>query len=215
MRRALAAAAIVMLVPGTSAAQDTVRGGVTFARAPVLEPGVHRDTIRPGETLFYAVEVGDGMFFKVRANLRTRAHVQPLATRLRVYNGQRVEDRLAQDAGFIRPPGALGLLARSGRVGPPSVDFPDPGTQYFSVSVGGPGGRVGAELGLFLGIQVKPPPERDVPVVLEEPLPRDRPEPSRTGTYVLAALVGALLGGLGALVLSKLRQPPGRLQRSL
>lgn len=211
MKRALAVAAL-LLCAAPAGAQEPVRGGASFRRAPVLEPGEHRDTIRPGETLYYGVDVAEGEVLVVRAILRSGDRVRPLATRLRIYNAQRVEDPTALDAGFIRPPGTLGLVTRSAAVGGSSVDHPTPGIQYFSVSVGG---RVGAELDLTLGVKVKPAPEREIPAVLDPPPPPPPEEPSRRGTYALAALLGALAGGLAMLGLSKLRQAPKALRHRL
>jgi hypothetical protein len=216
VRRILALVALAIVAGAYPAtAQQTVRGGVSFRRAPALEPGEHRDTIRPGETLFYAVEVDEGELFTVRAILRSRDRLQPLETRVRVYNSQRVEDPFAQDAGFLRAPGTLGLHVRSGAVGASSVDYPAAGGQYFSVSVGSPRGRVGAEIDLALSVKLKPAPEHELSIV-ETPPPAPAPEPeSRGGTYLLAGFAGALVGGVVAFAASKLRQAPSGLRHRL
>lgn len=213
MRRVLAVAALV-LCASPVAAQEPVRGGTSFRRAPVVEPGEHRDTIRPGETLFYGVQVDEGNVLTVRAILRSGDRLQPLETRVRVYNAQRVEDQFAQDAGYLRPPGTLGLHARSGRVGPPSVDYPEAGTHYFSVSVA-PRGGAGTEIDLSLGVKVKPAPEHEALVVSTPAPSRELPSESHRGTYLLAAFGGAVLGGLVTFVASKLRQPPSGLRHRL
>lgn len=213
MKRTLAVAALV-LACAPALAQEAVRGGASFRGAPVLDPGEHRDTIRPGESLYYGVDAGEGEVFTVRAILRSRDRLQPLGTRLRVYNAQRVQDPFAQDAGFLRPPGTLGLHARSGRVGAPSVDYPEAGTHYFSVSVA-PTGRAGTEIDLALGVKVKPAPAHEAPVVAPPPpsrVPRGEP---RGGTYLLAALGGAVFGGVAAFGASKLRQPPSGFRHRL
>ena len=213
MKRALAIAAL-LLCAAPATAQEPVRGGSTFRRAPVLEPGEHRDTIRPGETLFYGVGVAEGNVFTVRAILRSGDRAQPLETRLRVYNAQRVEDAFAQDGGFLRAPGTLGLHARSGAVGPPSVDYPAGGTHYFSVSVA-PRGGVATEIDLSLGVKVKPAPSHEAPVVSTPPPSRAPLGEPRGGTYLLAAFGGALAGGIVTFVASRLRQPPSGLRHRL
>ena len=44
---------------------ESVVGGVGFNDAPLLEPGVHEDTLRPGEQLFYRVPVDWGQAARV------------------------------------------------------------------------------------------------------------------------------------------------------
>jgi Ca-activated chloride channel family protein len=73
MRRALAvAAALLLVLPAAAAAQtsaqvEAVVGGGSFANAPLLEPGSYRDTILPGERLYYAVRLRAGQQLRVRA----------------------------------------------------------------------------------------------------------------------------------------------------
>jgi Ca-activated chloride channel homolog len=75
MRRALAvAAALLLVLPAAAAAQtsaqvEAVVGGGSFANAPLLEPGSYRDTILPGERLYYAVRLRAGQQLRVRARL--------------------------------------------------------------------------------------------------------------------------------------------------
>jgi Ca-activated chloride channel homolog len=75
MRRALAvAAALLLVLPAAAAAQtsaqgEAVVGGGSFANAPLLEPGSYRDTILPGERLYYAVRLRTGQQLRVRARL--------------------------------------------------------------------------------------------------------------------------------------------------
>jgi len=53
-----------------SAAQaEPVVGGGSFANAPLLEPGTYRDTILPGERLYYGVRLDAGQRLRVRAKL--------------------------------------------------------------------------------------------------------------------------------------------------
>jgi hypothetical protein len=75
VRRALAVAALGLLgLPGAAGAQasapgEAVVGGGSFANAPLLEPGNYRDTILPGERLYYAVRLQAGQQLRVRAKL--------------------------------------------------------------------------------------------------------------------------------------------------
>jgi hypothetical protein len=75
MRRALALAAVVLLAAPaaagaqTAAAREPVVGGGSFADAPLLEAGRYRDTILPGERLFYGVRLEPGQRLRVRAKL--------------------------------------------------------------------------------------------------------------------------------------------------
>ena len=75
MRRALALAAMALLAaPAAAGAQSSaprepVVGGGSFADAPLLESGRYRDTILPGERLFYGVRLEPGQRLRVRAKL--------------------------------------------------------------------------------------------------------------------------------------------------
>lgn len=70
MRRVacLAVLGLLLAVP-TAAAQDAqpIRGGGGFNDAPRLRPGSYTDSIRIGETLHYAVAVGEGQQVTARA----------------------------------------------------------------------------------------------------------------------------------------------------
>ncbi|MDQ3916119.1 MAG: hypothetical protein M3323_12480 [Actinomycetota bacterium] len=215
MTRALFVVAFAATVMTLEAgAQVAVKGGAGFVDAPDLGTGEHRDTIRPGETLYYGVEVPEGMVLKVRAILDSRDRLQPLETRLQLYNARRVADPFARDGGFIRPPRGLGLFVRSGRVGAPSPDYPVSGTHYFSVSVAAPRNGVPAELSLVLGVNVKPAPPRPTPAPMAPPL-EPPPPVGRGPTYAFAAVGGLLLGGVAAFVASKLKEPPPGFRRRL
>ena len=75
MRRALALAlGLLLAVPAAAGAQpdqqgQAVVGGGSFANAPLLESGRYRDTILPGERLFYGVRLEPGQRLRVRAKL--------------------------------------------------------------------------------------------------------------------------------------------------
>jgi Ca-activated chloride channel family protein len=71
-RGVVVAAVLATLLPAAAArAQDSDRkpavGGGSYNDAPLLEPGSYRDTIRPGERVFYAFDVKAGQRLHVRA----------------------------------------------------------------------------------------------------------------------------------------------------
>jgi Ca-activated chloride channel family protein len=73
-RRVLPLAVVLALLPAATAqAQGTDRkpavGGGSYNDAPLLEPGSYRDTIQPGERVFYAFAVKAGQRLHVRAVL--------------------------------------------------------------------------------------------------------------------------------------------------
>jgi hypothetical protein len=71
MRRVLLAAVLLALVPAAARAQGSDRrpaiGGGSYNDAPLLEPGRYRDTLRPGERVFYAFDVKAGQRLHVSA----------------------------------------------------------------------------------------------------------------------------------------------------
>ena len=71
MRRVLVALVLLALVPAAARAQGADRrpavGGGSYNDAPLLEAGSYRDTIRPGERVFYAFDVKPGQRLHVRA----------------------------------------------------------------------------------------------------------------------------------------------------
>ena len=73
--RALAVgAALTLAAPAAALAQGApVVGGGSFASAPLLEPGSYRDTILPGERLYYGVKLEPGQQLRVRARLDVKA----------------------------------------------------------------------------------------------------------------------------------------------
>ena len=73
MRRALLLCLLLALAaPAAASAQaqgEAVVGGGSFADAPLLESGSYRDTILPGERLFYGIRLEPGQQLRVRAKL--------------------------------------------------------------------------------------------------------------------------------------------------
>ena len=78
MRRALVLAlALALAAPAAASAQAEqgapVVGGGSFANAPLLESGSYRDTILPGERLYYGVRLEPGQQLRMRAKLDVKA----------------------------------------------------------------------------------------------------------------------------------------------
>ena len=73
MRRALLLWLLLALAaPAAATAQaqgEAVVGGGSFADAPLLESGTYRDTILPGERLFYGIRLEPGQQLRMRAKL--------------------------------------------------------------------------------------------------------------------------------------------------
>ena len=61
-------ASLLVLALLAPASQPVVGGG-SFNAAPILEPGRYRDTILPGERLYYGVKLAAGQRLRVRAKL--------------------------------------------------------------------------------------------------------------------------------------------------
>jgi Ca-activated chloride channel family protein len=70
--RALAIAFALLLLAPAAAAQEAgtpVVGGGSFASAPLVEPGRYRDTLLPGERLFYGIKLEAGQRLRVAGQL--------------------------------------------------------------------------------------------------------------------------------------------------
>lgn len=69
MRRLLAAlfALALFATPAGAASRTPAVGGGSFNDAPVIAPGAYRDSVLPGELLFYAVKVQPGQTLQVGA----------------------------------------------------------------------------------------------------------------------------------------------------
>ncbi len=71
---ALGVALVAPAVAGAQAPQgEPVVGGGSFAEAPLIESGAYRDTMLPGERLFYGVRLEPGQQLRVAAQLDVEA----------------------------------------------------------------------------------------------------------------------------------------------
>jgi Ca-activated chloride channel family protein len=73
-RAALALAVLALVAPAAARAQDAtpVVGGGSFNTAPVIGPGTYRDTLLPGERLFYGIKLEAGQRLQVSGRLDAR-----------------------------------------------------------------------------------------------------------------------------------------------
>lgn len=73
----LLGAVLALAAPAAAGAPDShgdpVVGGGSFADAPLIESGSYRDTILPGERLFYGVRLDPGQQLRVAAQLDVKA----------------------------------------------------------------------------------------------------------------------------------------------
>ena len=209
----LLAIAVILGMPVAHAQQaQRVQGGTSFDDAAVLDRGVYRDTIRPGETLFYSVDVGEGMRVRTQVVLVSKDRHPRLQTVLKVFNADRVEDVLARSGGYLSARKALKLVSVSGRVG--DEDHRSPGATYLSLSVLG-GEDVNAEYSMT--IDLAPEPAAALPVVDPAPPPSPEPPPPPVPwvAYLLLLGAGAALGSASVLVAGKLGETPRGLRHRL
>ena len=194
--------ALALLLAVVAGAPEPVVGGGSFNTAPVVEPGTYRDTLLPGERLFYGIELAAGQQLRIAAELDA-GEVVPAAgfsvglqTPLRevevldlveedVTGNGTVTPDLGDRIEFVSVP----VLAASG-AREESIGYRGPGTWYVS---------------LYMSSLDQEPQRVEVPVTLElevrgEPQPDTRlepmPAPERESGPSTGALLGAGLGGL-------------------
>jgi len=74
-------AALLMAAPAAAQDAQPVVGGGSFNAAPILAPGRYRDTVLPGEYLYYGVRVQPGQALHLTGNVElTREELRRLAT---------------------------------------------------------------------------------------------------------------------------------------
>jgi hypothetical protein len=217
--RLVAALVVLAVWAPVARAQDAtpVVGGGSFNTAPLIGPGTYRDTLLPGERLFYGVKLEAGQRLQVSGQLDAKEHViEDAATGFSVgiqtpLREVDVLDLVDQDITgngtvttgspggkieFVSVPVLAGSAARD-----EGITYRGPGTWFVS---------------LYLISQEQDPPRIELPVNLSVKVigsPQPDPEPEKTPAAATAApaagggdgggpSIGTILGvGLGALVL--------------
>jgi Ca-activated chloride channel homolog len=226
VRRAVVVAlvALGLAAPGAAAQDRTpVVGGGSFNTAPLIGPGEYRDTLLPGERLFYGVKLEAGQRLQVSGQLRGRENViEDAATGFSVGiqtplrevdvldlvdkdiagNGTVTTGSPSDKIEFVSVPALTGSAARD-----EGITYRGPGTWFVS---------------LYLISDEQDPPRAEIPVDLGIKVlgsPQKDPEPEKTpakatpaaggpsaddggpsiGTIVGVGLVALIAGGaLGA-----------------
>lgn len=227
MRRAvpLALAASLWLAAPAAAHTPAVGGG-SFNAAPLLGPGVYRDTVRSGEYLYYGIPLAAGQRLHVRVRIRDadpatwRRAAGPFTINLHTPQREQVTPVVDEDvtgngntsAGIVVTDPASARRLRWDFYGPPAMPFAEaaassstyagPGTWYVSlhpVSVAAP---LPIELPVELELDADGAPQDEPP----DPRPTPEATPSATpappgdgdGGAGLPALLGLGAAGLAA-----------------
>ena len=197
-----------------------VEGGTSHDDAPVIQPGRPlNDSLRAGETLFYALPVPEGQRGLAAFTIKSRAAHPPIAVRLRVYNVQKVEDPFAVRHAILTARSTIKIATTTQRVGAPNPDYPVPGPHYFSVSLASqPGSEPLSEFPVVLKATRQEVPRVAAAAPESESKPqtlRLEEEPDRTLTYLFAGLISFVLGALVTAFVLKLGQGPRSLRSRL
>jgi hypothetical protein len=91
VRRALAGSVLALAWAAPASGQTPVEGGGSFNDAPVVKPGRYTDTLRGGETTFYAVSLKRGQKLDVTATVTGHADVS-YTLKLQIYSPAREAD---------------------------------------------------------------------------------------------------------------------------
>ena len=89
----VAAALAALTSPAIAQRAQPVEGGGSFNDAPIVVPGTYRDTIRPSERLFYAIEVMRGQKLNARAVIEGTLSTDdsPIRSEMRMHGPSRNE----------------------------------------------------------------------------------------------------------------------------
>lgn len=123
--------------PGRAQAVRSVEGGGSFFEAAAVEQGRYNDTILPGETSFYAVELAAGQLLRVEAQMELergveRKNLLGAYPKLTLYGPDRSERAADQDTWIVEMDSRK-MKVRSRRVG--GGQWP-PGTYFFTMTLG-------------------------------------------------------------------------------
>jgi Ca-activated chloride channel homolog len=101
----IAVALSLLAAPAHAQKAAPVKGGGSFNDAPLVEPGTYKDTILPGEQLYYAFTIAEGQQAKVAVALKKEPGIDfsPGTTRLeaRLFGANRAEVDWDWAQGFI------------------------------------------------------------------------------------------------------------------
>ncbi len=215
--------ALVLAAPASAQEQgEPVVGGGSFATAPLIEPGAYRDTLLPGERLFYGIKLEAGQRLHVTAQLdieqgaldsdTAAAFSVGIETPLReVEVLDLVDDDISGNSSvtagantdkidFVSTP----VLAASG-ARDDTGNYRGPGTWYVSLylhSTEQDPARVEVPVNLSLEVQGEPQPDAS-----PEPTPAEAtPAPSESddgggGTSIVAVIGIGLVGVLAGLAI--------------
>ena len=239
MRRALVVAAILAVTlaarahPAPGAARTPVVGGGSFNTAPLVGPGRYRDTILPGERLFYGIKLAAGQRLRVGGKLgaapgtvvdAAAGFAVGIQTPLREVD---VLDLVDQDISgngtvttgdttdrleFVSVPVLTGSAARD-----EGITYRGPGVWYVSLYlISNEQDPPRAEFPVNLDLRVigtpqrDPNPERTAAKPAPEPGESDDGGGTSIGTVIAVALAGLALGaalGGAAAVAARRRRP--------
>jgi len=175
---AMAAVAVSMSPAGAQRAQP-VEGGGSFNDAPIVGPGTYRDTIRPSERLFYAIEVLPGQKLNARAVIEGTLSTDdsPIRSEMRMHGPSR--DEIPGQLSIHQVWSRDSKLRLTGdKVDEDEQFFTEPGLYYVALALGsGRRTEFDVELKFTLkGTAVEPeqtPTESPTPA--ESPTPEDEP----------------------------------------
>ena len=193
MKRIVVCVAALVLAVGGPAYAAQVRGGSSFDDAPVLAPGRYRDTIRPTETLFYAVELLPGEKLRARVVLETFGDEDIFADTLTLTVYSPTRDRV-DDASETLNGSFKRRVLTAGR----GVDYSVGGTYYLSFAMPNQFGELPRRREYDIALTVRKtgrpigPSPTPTPTVTLAPTPEvSSPSPGPGGGSDLAGLLGA------------------------
>jgi hypothetical protein len=141
-RRAVCAAVVgaLLAAPAAVGAQRLpVQGGGSFNDAPILEPGLYRDTIRAGETLYYGFDMGVGQRARITAKIHPVTNASGpvnVLFRSQLYGPNRAPDVFTNPFGSGAGIEKVTVRFTSGRVGDLTSDvLASPGTFFVSLNL--------------------------------------------------------------------------------
>lgn len=208
MRRAILAATLLAAATVPVAHAATPRAGSgSLNEAPLIEPGEYRDTILPGEQLFYAVRVQPGQ------RLALRARVEVDSVRFRDLAAVVAFRPLGPLRETVEPEGEAQARPGAPEIGwelpvpdPAATDpYRGPGVWYLAVHAqfGGGGTPPRAEIPFTFALE-RAGEAGSTPTTAPTPAPvprpaRDRigegPDPAAVGAIGMSGLIVGLAGG--------------------